>query len=221
MAKKNNMMKNATRMARAQQAREKAEREKTYNEKVWKLRLFPLLSLVMALVLLLLFFMNWAYVFNTDSGTEVSVTGFNCLVSGISGNYEGTESSIGDMAMPFYYYAKAESVTLSSITVATFFVLLAMIVAFALALIKNKEYFVLAGLVLGVALTGLLFVSNSVALSMKGAKILSGYCDGNVKCSIRSEAILPALLSLFSLALPVTEIIRRALLKKTYLSETK
>lgn len=221
MAKKNNMMKNATRMARAQQAREKAEREKTYNEKVWKLRLFPLLSLVMGLIILLLFFMNWAYVFNTDSGTEVSVTGFNCLVSGISGNYEGTESSIGDMAMPFYYYAKAESVTLSSITVATFFVLLAMIVAFALASIKNKEYFVIAGLVLGVALTGLLFVSYSVALSMKGAKILSGYCGGNVKCSIRSEAILPALLSLFSLALPVTEIIRRAHLKKTYLSETK
>ena len=221
MAKKNNAMQQNARMMRVRQAREKAENEKTYKEKVGKLRLFPILALTVALILLLLFFMDWAYVYNSDSGTEVSVTGFNCLVSGISGNYEGTESSIGDMAMPFYYYAKAESVTLSSITVATFFVLLAMIAAFALASIKNKEYFIIAGLVLGVALTGLLFVSYSVALSMKGAKILSGYCEGNVKCSIRSEAILPALLSLFSLALPVTEIIRRALLKKTYLSETK
>jgi len=221
MAKKNNAMQSSARMMRVQQARAQAEKEKTYNEKEGKLRLFSILSFVMALIVLLLFFMNWAYVHNTDVGTEVSVSGFNCLVSGMSGNYSGTEKTIGDMAMPFYYYAKAESVTLSSLTVAAFFILLVMIVAFALAAVRNKEYFVIAGLVLEVALTALLFACYSVALSMKGAKILSVYCGGNVKCSIRSESVLPALLSLFSLALPVTEIVRRALLKRKYGSETR
>ena len=201
--------------------RAQAEKEEKFTSDVKKLRLFPILALAVAIIVLFLFFTDWAFVYNTDSGTEVSVSGFNCLVSGTSGNYSGTEKAIGDMAMPFYYYAKAESVALSSVTVAAFFVLLATIVAYALASVTNKEHFNIAGLVLGFVLMVLLFVCYSKALSMKDAKILSDYCGGNVKCSIRSEAILPALLMLFSLALPVAEIVRRALLAKGYKAETK
>lgn len=201
--------------------RAQVEKEQKYASDVKKLRLFPILALALAVVVLFLFFTDWAFVHNTDVGTEVSVSGFNCLVSGTSGNYSGTEKAIGDMAMPFYYYAKAESVSLAGLTVAAFFVLLATIVAYALAAIRNQEGFNIAGLVLSFALMVLLFSCYSTALSMKNAKILSDYCSGNVKCSIRSEAVLPALLTLFSLALPVAEIIRRALLKKAFGAEKK
>jgi len=186
------------------------------------LRIFSLLALVMALVVMLLFFLNWTYIYNTEYGVEDPIiTGFNCLAAGVSGNYTGTNKAIGNMAHPYYSQAQSYALTLSHLTVAAFFILLASIAAFALAAVRNKGYFTKAGFLLSLAVTVLLFISYSVALSMKHGEILSTYCQGNPKCSIRSEIILPALLSLFSLALPVTEIIRRALLKKQYKTESK
>lgn len=200
-----------------QQAREQAEKEKTYKAKVKNLRLFPLLGLVMALVVLLLFFVSWSYIYNSDPtiGVEEKISGFNCFTAGISGNYSGTASVLGSMDI-FNYYAGAYTVKIGTVTVVAFFLLLAEIAAFIVGAIKNKGLFSYVALALGAAVVALLFVCYSIGLSMKDAEILSGFCQGNPKCSIRSEAILPALLSLFSLVIPVVEIIRRALLKKAY-----
>jgi len=141
--------------------KEQMEKEKKYYNGLKKLRYFPVIAFVLALVVFLMFFMDWSYIYNSDPsiGTEAGITGFNCLAAGTSGNYSGTNSSIGKfMAAPFYLYAKNYVVSLSAVTVAAFFVLLAEIICFILAAITNKEGLNIAGLVIGVAVTVLLFI---------------------------------------------------------------
>ena len=159
--------------------------------------------------------MDWAAVYNTDiSGNEVRISGFHCLTAGLSGNFTGTDAAIGDMAVPFYLYAKAESVALAGLTIAAFFVLLAEIIVQVVALIKNNAIFTLIAAGLGLALGVLLVLCHSTGISMNDAQILHTYCSDNPACSIRSDAILPALLAFFSLALPVAETVKRCQLKK-------
>ncbi len=180
------------------------EKKKKFDAFWKKLRFLSLLSLLFAGALLLFMLVNWAAVYNTNSGIEVKISGFNCVASGLSGNYSGTGSAFGDMAVPFNYYAAAYVKKLALVTVAAMFVSIVRILIEIFATVSNKQgAFNVLGIAVGTAQTALFIVCYVVALSMKDAEILSGYCGGNPDCSIVSTAILPAVFAFLSLAAPI------------------
>ena len=170
-------------------------------------RLLSLASLLIVGVLLLMMLVNFASVYNTNIGIEKRITGFNCVAAGLSGNF--TDMSLyGDIAMPFNYYAASQTHTLCTVSIVVLFVIVAHIVVALFAVITNKQgVFNFLTIALGLAEGVLFIVCYAVARSMKDAEILSGFCQGNPACSIESTAILPALLAIFSLALPILAII--------------
>ncbi|MBO4594280.1 MAG: hypothetical protein J5697_01090 [Clostridia bacterium] len=182
--------------------------------------LFPLETVAAAISILvvLAFFLNWAYVHNTDVGVEVKISGFNTLIAALTGKYSSAENFVGDMAMPFYYYAETYCETLGIYTVIAFFAAVAQLIFSAInlafALIYKKRFLNYPLAALSVLTAVMITVCFIVALSMKNADILSVYCGGNVKCSIRSLAVIPAILALSSGVLSVVQAVRIRKIKK-------
>lgn len=207
MAKNKNVKKGTMRKDYIEK-RLQEEKQKKYDAFWKKLRFLSLASLLFAGLLLLFMLVNWAAVYNTSSGIEVKITGFNCVASGLSGNYTGTDAAFGNMAVPFEYYASAYVKRLCLLSVVVMFVSIARILVDIFASITNKQgAFNFLSVAFGVAQTALFTACYVVALSMKDASILSVYCGGNPDCSIVSLAILPAVFALLSLAIPVIGIV--------------
>ena len=197
--------------------RNQAAREKTLLTKKRRLRFFPLIILLITVVILLLMLTDWAAVYNTSiAGNEVRISGFNCVSAGLSGNYTSeNEATFGNMAMPFNYYAKTFLRTLCALTVAVFFVVIAHMLIEVFATITNKQgAFNILAIVFTVAEAALFIACYAVAISMKNAEILSGYCQGNPACSIQSQSIIPAVFAILSLAVPILAMIGEHKIKK-------
>ena len=205
MAKKTN---NISKKRNYIEEKKKAENLKKYEATRKRLRAFPVVALVFSIGALLLFLADWAAVFNTAmNGNEVRVSGFNCLTAALGGNFTGTGSAFGDIAVPFNYYAKAATHSLSYWTIAAFAVACVSIVVNLLAAATNKQPLNVVSAAVFAAEGALLIVCFAIALSMKDANILSGYCNNNPACSIKSQAILPAILSLLAIGLPIASLI--------------
>lgn len=169
-----------------------------------KLRVFPVIALVLAVILLLLFLTNWAAIHNSaDDSIEVKFTGFQSISAGLSGNYKSAdEASFGNLST-FYYFVPSAVRTLCLLTVVTLFVLVVQGIVSLFAAITNKQgAFNVIGVVLAAAETGLFIACYAVARSMNDPMV-DGYCKGNPACSVQSTAILPALFAILSLALPI------------------
>ena len=176
------------------------EKQRKYNRVAKKFYVFPLSAFILTAVTLLLFFVNWALVYNTDmAGAEVKISGFNVLFASLGGNYDSAKH--GDMAVPFYYYAKSYCESLGVLTAIAFFVLLANLVSNALAFSLKAYKINAVSALLSVVEFGLLLACFIVALSMKNSEILSKYCSNNPACSIRSTAIVTALCSAVGFAI--------------------
>ncbi len=180
------------------QEKMRIEKEKRFKALCKNLVWFPAAATCGLAVVLLLFFVNFAYVYNTDEGmgTEVAINGWACLAAVLTGNFSGTASVYGDMSVPFYYYAADWCTLLAAFTVVTFFLILINIILQIVTIVTKKHALNAAAIALDILIAVLLIVCFAVALSMKDAKILSTYCKNNPACSIRSLAIIPAILSL-------------------------
>ena len=194
----------------------KAEKEEKLSKGRKKLRVFPLLSLAVALILLLLMLTDWAAVYNTDiEGNEVRISGFNCVAAALSGNYTSSDSAFGNMAVPFNYYAGSFVTTLSVLAAVVMFVVIAHILAQVFATITNKQgAFNVIAILFCVAEAALFIACYAVAISMKNSDILPKYCNNNPACSIHSQAILPGLFAILSLASPIMAMIFETRSKK-------
>ena len=187
----------------------RAEREKQLVAKKNKLRLFPLASLVVVVILLLLMLTHWVAIYNTSlEGNEVEVSGYNCVAAGLSGNYQSAdESSYGNMAV-FEYHAKNYIEKVSVVTVVVLFVVIAHLLVQFFAVITNKQkVFNILTIIFAAAETALFIACYALALSVKDSGILTTYCNNNPACSIQSQAILPAVFAILSLASPILAII--------------
>ena len=154
-------------------------------------------GVVLCIVALITFLMNWSSIYNTTiSGNEVSVNGFQYFLAGLTGDYKNP--SYGDIAVPFYYYAKDTVELLSIFTVISFICLIVTIIS-ACIVVATKKHALSVISAVGALFTGIfLCVCFGIALSMSSSKILSVYCGGNPACSIRSLAIVPAIFCLVS-----------------------
>lgn len=174
------------------------EKEKRFKALCKNLVWFPVAAIGGFAVVLLLFFVNFAYVYNTKAGvgTEVAINGWACLAAMLTGNFTGTASIYGDMALPFYYYAADWCTLLAAFTLVTFILIIINIALQVVTLITKNHALNAAAIALDILIAVLLIVCFAVALSMKDAKILSTYCSNNPACSIQSLAIIPAIVSL-------------------------
>jgi len=187
----------------------RAEKEKALLAKQKKLRIFPLLSLGVTVILLLLIMVNWAGIYNTSiDDYEVKFTGFQCIVAGLGNNYTSiNKSAFGDIAAPFYYYLPNLTKTLGAISSVLLFVLIVHILIELFAAITNKQgIFNYLGIGFALAEGVLFIVCYATALSMEDV-LIEKYCNGNPACSIQSGAIIPALIAILSIAIPVLAII--------------
>lgn len=174
------------------------EKEKRFKALCKNLVWFPVAAIGGLAVVLLLYFVNFAYVYNTTAGvgTEVAINGWACLAAMLTGNFSGTASIYGDMAVPFYYYAADWCTLLGAFSLVTFFLIIINVILQIVTIITKKHALNAAAIALDILIAILLIVCFAVALSMKDAKILSTYCANNPACSIRSLAIIPAIVSL-------------------------
>ncbi len=192
----------------------KAEKEKKFNASRKKLVVFPIVGAVFSVIALILYSVKWAAVYNDGYGYEVQISGFNVLFAALSGKY--TETAFGNMAVPFYYYAKNYCVTLGVLTIISAVVVVLTLASQIIAAITKKQLFNVTSLVGGCVSFALLLVCFSVALSMKNSDILPVYCSGNPACSIRSYAIIPAVFSLCAAGVALFEVINYEKLVKEY-----
>ena len=144
---------------------------------------------------LLCFFFNFAEVYNTAVGTEVKVSGWSFFSAAISGNFSSTGASYGDIAVPFYYYAKSYTTIVGTLSVVCVFLLILTLLVNIAVLATRSHSLTFLSLILSILSAILLLASYIVALLMKNAQILTIYCSNNPACSIRSYAIIPCLLA--------------------------
>lgn len=163
-----------------------------------KLRRFNIVGILGLIITFLTFFCVFAEIYNTTEGVgvEVKVRGFSFLVAGITGKYSSTSSTYGDMAVPFYYYAKTWCETIGTLTLIAGILLVLSIVLKTLSTIFNYNFLSFVFTVLDVVLSVLLIIVFVKALDMSNSEILPIYCSGNPACSIKSYAIVPALVGL-------------------------
>ena len=172
-----------------------------------KLRVFPLISLVMTVVLLLLMLTNWAAIYNSDTGkNDLEYTGYQSVSAGLSGNYKSADiNAFGEIAT-FYGFVPDKVKTLSLLSVIVLFVLVVHGLIELFAVITNKQSaFNVLGVIFTVASAGLFIACYAVARSMDGVMI-AAFC-GNPACSVQSSAIIPAVFAILVLASPILAMI--------------
>ena len=177
----------------------KRESKKKYDEAVRGLSVYPLLTALISVIVLITFSMEWASVYNVDlGGNEVEFSGFNLILAVFTDGYSKMDSSLGDIAVPFYYYAKQYCEELGVTTViALAFAVITVIFAVIVAIKRaHKLNVAVAGCSVITAI--LLIICYAIALSMSGSDILPKYCSGNPACSISSAIIIPAIIALVS-----------------------
>ena len=103
--------------------KEKRARENValqYKKSAGKLLPFYGWAIAVSLVVVICYFLNWVYVYNSDYGVEVKASGFSFISAASADNYSSADKIYGDLAMPFYYYAKASCETLGAVTLTAF-----------------------------------------------------------------------------------------------------
>lgn len=167
-----------------------------------KLTIFPIVALCCTAIIACLFVLDWANIYNTTiAGKEVSVSGFNCLWACLTGNYSSADAAYGDMAVPFYYYAKGYCENLGVLTLIAAILLILSAISQIVASFTKKPIVNVVSLALNLLLAVVLIVCFIVALRMNDSQILPKYCSGNPACSIKSYVVIPAVFALINVVL--------------------
>ena len=183
--------------------REKRARENValqYKKSTGKLLPFYGWAIAVLAAVIVCYFFNWVYVYNSDYGIEVKASGFSFIAAALSGKYYSADKIYGDLAMPFYYYAESSCETLGAVTLTAFILIILTIIVLIIAIITKLQGFSFVSVALSLTSSIMLIVTFIVALGMKNDKILSVYCGGNPKCTIGSSAVLPAVLAICATA---------------------
>lgn len=175
------------------QQQEAQRRQNAFKKACDKTRFYHFAGIVVCLITFLLFYVTFVEVYNTSYGVEVKVNGWGFFTAGLTGGYSLPDKVYGDLAMPFYYYAKTYCESIGTMMAIVFFINIALIVLDFVVIFTRKHFLSFCSFVLGVVSAVLLLIVFITALSMKNSDILPVYCSGNPACSIKSRAIIPCL----------------------------
>lgn len=191
-----------------QRIKEQRETELLKHKK--RLRIYPLISLLITLILLLLMMTTWVAIYNSGNDTnEIEATGFQCASAGLADNYKSIDQDTFGEISYFAYSAESEIRALCVVTAILLFVLILHALIGLFGLITNKQgAFNILDIIFVVAEAALFITCYSKTLSMEDILISpKGYCN-NPLCSVQSSAIIPALIAILAIALPVVALIR-------------
>ena len=204
-------MANKNKRSQIQQANQRRANQQRYEVESKKLTLFTLIALGVSVVLLLLLFVNFAGVYNPQAknGIEVKVSGWSFAIAALTGNYSSDlEAVYGNLAVPFYYYAREFSETVAVFALLTVVVILFNVAVQVITVVKKMYILNCVSAILNVVIAALLIVCFAEALAMKYSDIIPDYCNGNPLCSIGSYAIVPAIFAIGSAAVSVYTTVR-------------
>ena len=181
------------------------QKEKTIKEmtKEEKINLYRGMIVVLLGLMLIFFFFGWCYIYNKDYGVEVGCNGWNFICTSFCWNFKSTEKVFGDMAVPFYYYAKYYVIVLEIMTMIIFYLTIILLILACLNLNKVNRTITTVFMFVSIVYSVALLAAFITALTMNGSKILPKYCGGNPKCSVDSLIIFPFLLSLVILIINI------------------
>ena len=196
---------------REKERREKANAYAAYKKSTEKILPFYIVSGVICLITLAFYFLRWTYIYNyaIKKKVEVSVSGFSFSLAALTGKFTSTDKVYGNLAVPFYYYANSYCKQISVFTLLSLvFVVASAVISFAVFFTKKQwlSIFSIVSIVFGAVM---LFIAFGIALSMKNSRIIPIYCGGNKNCSIRSLAIIPAIIALCGAAVQIFAAIDR------------
>ena len=187
-----------------------------FNKSRNKFLRFYMLAIGILAVIVICYFLNWVYVYNSDFGIEVKASGFSFIAAALSGKYYSADKIYGDLAMPFYYYAESSCETLGAVTLTAFILNVLAVIVLVIVRTTKLQGLSFVSVAFSVVSSVMLVVAFIVALGMKNDKILSVYCSGNPKCYIGSLSILTALVSFAGTAIQSVGAIKFLLLNADY-----
>ena len=191
-------MANKKRKNEIRQAYQRKAQEQKFEAAVKKIFIYPCIALAINVLVLVLLFVTFADIYNSSSsvGVEVSVSGWSFVMSALTGNYTSVEPIYGDIAMPFYYYAAEWCQTIGTCALLAAIAVILTLVVQLVTVIRKNHVLNLISLALSVVSFVLLIVCFAKGIDMINSDIIPIYCGGNPLCTIRSYAIIPALLAL-------------------------
>lgn len=187
---------------------DKQERKRRYNDLCASLHIFFYILIGVCVVTLALYFTQFVFVDNSDIGREVGVSGWSFFLACLGGKFSSEAAIFGDIAVPFYYYAKTFTVLSSIFTVLSVIAILALVVLLIVILTKKQYWLSIFCLIASIIAFLSLVITLILCFSMSAADILTIYCDNNPACSIGSDAIYPLIVSLAGLVLAIIVQIR-------------
>lgn len=167
------------------------------------------LKCIFSAVFYLMFFFSFVYIWNTSFGTEAQVNGFNIVFCTLGNASRKTGLLYGDMAVPFYYYAKIYMIVLGIMVTTGFFLGLIQLLLSILGIKIKKPVIDKISLVVDILLVVVMLASFITALAVNGSRVLPIYCSNNPKCSIQSLAIFPFFVSVGQLITTAVTIYKR------------
>lgn len=147
-------------------------------------------SLVIIAILFLSLFFGWSYIFNTSSGVEIGINGWNYVCLSFTWYFKTTNEVVFGNVASFYYYVKYLVITLTVLTAIVFYLLVALAPIAFINVKKSNVEITTVNAILSLIVAAILLACFIVSLCM-GPKMIKGYCSNNPKCSVCSLAILP------------------------------
>ena len=153
-------------------------------------------GLILVGLLLIFYFFGFSYIWNTDYGAEVGVSGWGYIFACIGWDFKNPSLVFGELSGPFNKYAKYFTRVMAIFALLSFITLIVFLVINGLNMHKYSKklekasmiiLYVLAAMYLGCVVTG---------LSMNASRIIPRYCGGNPKCSVATLAFFPFFFSL-------------------------
>ena len=174
-----------------------------------KINLYRGMIAILLGLMLVFFFFGWCYIYNKDYGVEVNCSGWNFICMSFSWNFKSPNQAFGDIAVPFFHYAKYYVIVLEIMTTVIFYLTLILIALASFNLKKANRLITTVFMVISFIYSATLLAAFITALTMNGSRILPEYCSSNPACSVDSLIIFPFLLSVIILILNI--VLRRKL----------
>ncbi len=198
----------------AQSKTQTTKQARALRAKKQKILIFPKIGSALNAVVLLLCFLPFVGIYNTDiPGIEIQVNGWNALFCGLSGNYTATGALYGNMDIFNYYAADA----CHGLGLWGMIAMLVLVVAFAVTLaaaIGKQPVLCICAFVLDLAGFVFLVLAYRSGMAVAQSNIIEVYCQSNPACSVESYATIPAVLMIANIVLHGIAAVKALKLKK-------
>ena len=198
-------MANKNRKTQIHQANQQKIKQKQYQAATKHLFIFPIIAAVLTLLALLPFFSDFAEIYNvdnvgtTDGPIEIAVKGWKFFAAGMTGDYTTPDLEKVNALDTFYYYAPGYCEAIAIVSIFTVVIIAICVALQVVTAIKKMHKLNLITAVLSFIAAVLMIVCYAEGVGMADV-IIPTYCNGNPACSLKSYAIISAIILLGSTA---------------------